>query len=139
MPVLEIFEKDTDYGKGDKRVDLRKAYISGAESREKRIAELEMTVGTLRTFSNEQATCIERLERENTELKDYNKYLRRKRQGGIQKQYNKVAIIKQQKEQLTKAKELLNEFMRITEMVEGFEPDYSELIARAEAFLEEVK
>ena len=36
----------------------------------KRIAELESTVGTLRTFSNEQATCIENLEKENAELKE---------------------------------------------------------------------
>ena len=36
--------------------------------REKRIVELEMTVGTLRTFSNEQATCIERFEKENKVL-----------------------------------------------------------------------
>lgn len=34
------------------------------EEKDKRITELEMTVGTLRTFSNEQATCIERLEKE---------------------------------------------------------------------------
>ena len=46
-----------------------KAYVDSAEPREKRIAELEMTVGTLRTFSDEQATCIERLEKENAELK----------------------------------------------------------------------
>ncbi|WP_405292016.1 hypothetical protein [Methanobrevibacter sp.] len=56
------------------------------EPREKRIAELE---------------------KENAELKEYNKYLRRKRQGGIQKQYNKVAIIKQQNDQLAQATELL--------------------------------
>jgi len=38
----------------------------------KQIENLEMTVGTLRTFSNEQATCIEQLEKENAELKtDY--------------------------------------------------------------------
>ena len=47
------------------------------------------------------------LEKENAELKEYNKYLRRKRQGGIQKQYNKVAIIKQQDEQLANAKEII--------------------------------
>lgn len=34
---------------------------ANAELREKRIAELEITVGTLRTFSNEQATYIESL------------------------------------------------------------------------------
>ena len=33
------------------------------------IEELEMSVGTFRTLSNEQAACIVRLEKENTELK----------------------------------------------------------------------
>jgi RNase P subunit RPR2 len=33
-----------------------------------KVKELEMTVGTLRTFSNEQAACIERLEKEKCEL-----------------------------------------------------------------------
>ncbi len=44
-------------------------YILGAEPREKRIAELEMTVGTLRHFSNEQATCIEKLEAQIEKMK----------------------------------------------------------------------
>lgn len=57
------------------------------------------------------ADRIAELEEENAELKEYNKYLRRKRQGGIQKQYNKVAIIKQQDEQLTKAKEIIKAFL----------------------------
>ena len=38
---------------------------------------------------------------------------------------------------LEQAKEIVREFMRITEMVEGFEPDYSELIQKAEVFLKE--
>ncbi len=40
--------------------------------------------------------------------------------------------------QLTKAKELLNEFMRISKASdEDFEHDYSELIGEAEQFLKE--
>lgn len=35
----------------------------------KQIENLEMTVGTLRAFSNEQAISIEKLEQENSELK----------------------------------------------------------------------
>ena len=39
----------------------------------KRIAELEMTVGTLRSFSNEQATCIERLKGNLLSSEEYGK------------------------------------------------------------------
>ena len=49
---------------------FQKGYLAGAEPREKRIEELEMTVGTLRTFSNEQATCIERLEAQIEKMQD---------------------------------------------------------------------
>jgi hypothetical protein len=52
----------------------------------------------------------------------------------------KDVIIRQQKKQLTKAKELLNEFMRIGKASdEDFEHDYSELIGETEQFLEKVK
>jgi predicted RNase H-like nuclease (RuvC/YqgF family) len=56
------------------------AYLAGAEPREKRIAELEMTVGTLRTFSNEQATNIENLQKENAELKKTVEHYRKERE-----------------------------------------------------------
>ncbi len=47
---------------------------------------------------------------------------------------------KLRKQQLTKAKELLNEFMRISKASdEDFEHDYSELIGEAEQFLSEVE
>ena len=51
------------------RKPCKEAYLAGAEPREKRIAELEMTVGTLRNFSNEQATCIEKLETQIEQMK----------------------------------------------------------------------
>ena len=69
---------------------------------------------TERCFTNEIGCPCEKYKSykdENAELKEYNKYLRRKRQGGIQKQYNKVAIIKQQDKQLTKAKEIIKNLL----------------------------
>ena len=50
-------------------------FLKVAEPREKRIVELEMTVGTLRTFSNEQATCIEKFEEQIEKMKKYGKLL----------------------------------------------------------------
>jgi len=48
----------------------------------------------------------------------------------------KDVIIRQQKKQLTKATDLLNEFMRISKASdEDFEHDYSELIGETEQFL----
>lgn len=45
-----------------------------------------------------------------------------------------------QDEQLTKAKELLNEFMRISKASdEDFEHDYSELIGEAEQFIKDLE
>ena len=55
------------------------SYVMGAEPRERRIEELEMTVGTLRTFSNEQATCIERLKKENEMFKKANEIIAQQR------------------------------------------------------------
>lgn len=47
---------------------------------------------------------------------------------------------KKAEKQLTKAKELLNEFMRISKASdEDFEHDYSELIGETEQFLKEVE
>ena len=75
------------------------------------------------------------LEKENAELKEYNKYLRRQRQGGIQKQYNKVAIIKQQDDQLTKAKEIIEKVAKMYR----YSPRVDEIIEQAEQFLSEVE
>ena len=70
----EAEEKAKKRTKGFKCQDnCEKSYVMGAldfaEPREKRIAELEMTIGTLRTFSNEQAVCIERLEAQIEKMK----------------------------------------------------------------------
>lgn len=43
--------------------------------------------------------------------KEYIQYLKKKRQGGIQKQYNKVKVIKSQDKQLKEAKEIIREYV----------------------------
>jgi hypothetical protein len=69
---------------------------------------------------------IKELKQENEELKN---------------RYDRVDIIGYDAlKNLTKAKELLNEFMRISKASdEDFEHDYSELIGEAEKFLDKVK
>lgn len=71
------------------------------------------------------------LEKENAELKAKNKW------------YSEQVCNKECAEvwgNLTKAKELLNEFMRISKASdEDFEHDYSELIGEAEQFISEVE
>lgn len=71
---------------------------------------------------------ITKLEKENAELKVDNAFYEKACEGAAM-----------MREQLTKAKELLNEFMRISKASdEDFEHDYSELIGEAEQFLKEV-
>ena len=53
---------------------------------------------------------------------------------------NEKVKTKSIEEQLAKAKELLNEFMRISKASdEDFEHDYSELIGETEQFLKEIE
>lgn len=83
-------------------------YLAGAESREKRIEELE---------------------EENAELK-----------ARLQKKINTTTVSDYPYSalKLEEAKELLNEFMRISKASdEDFEHDYSELIGETEQFLKE--
>lgn len=57
-----------------------------------------------------------------------------------EKSFNEVVrVCTEYEKQIEKAKKIIKEFMRITEMVEGFEPDYTELIAKAEAFFGKVR
>lgn len=65
----KFFGKPTDLVDLDNLRIFKNGYLAGAEPREKRNEELEMTVGALRTFSNEQATCIERLEAQIEKMK----------------------------------------------------------------------
>ena len=110
--TISEFSEEEGYYWSQVEQAYEKGALDFAEPREKRIEELErkleQTEKDLADYQFNYPT-IKELEKENAELKEYNKYLRRKRQGGIQKQYNKVAIIKQRDEQLTKAKDLLEE------------------------------
>ena len=76
------------------------------------------------------------LERENAELKELKK---KKEEIEIMTNFCKTCK-KMHTDQLTKARELLNEFMRISKASdEVFEHDYSELIGATEQFLKEIE
>lgn len=128
---------------------VRQAYIASGEPREKRIAELEKHNTKLQQACHKwfmrwretkkdaiyfdsglqkQIEATLKLHKEYEELKE-----RIKSEHEIEARRNNSLI-----SQLTKAKELLNEFMRISKASdEDFEHDYSELIAEAEQFLKE--
>ena len=70
--------------------------------------------------------------------KEYIKYLKRQRQGGIQKQYNKVGIIKELKKKLTEAKELLKRVVEWADWQSGSNcPSFQNIEKDIKAFLEE--
>ena len=88
------------------------AYLAGAEPREEHIADLE---------KEKQNLIDENKKTFNDWLEACNKY-------------GEVNL------KLTKAKELLNEFMRISKASdEDFEHDYSELIGETEQFINEIE
>ena len=65
--------------------------------------------------------------------KEYIKYLKKKRQGGIQKQYNKVKVIKSQDKQLKEAKEIIKNMLGDL----PWTPQGSEIINKAKIFIKE--
>lgn len=91
----------------------------------KRIEELEMTVGTLRTFSNEQTASIERLTKENEKLD---------LQIDTMLEDCKRCAYRKTSEQLEQAKELLELFVQWNYGC-CKEPDYKNLVKQAEQFL----
>jgi len=120
--------------------DYTRGYLNGAEPREKRIEELEMTVGTLRTFNNEQAICIERLEKENAELKAtltagsmFNKSLNADNKYLTEERDKYRNMVFDTKDQLAQAKEIIKDLLE-------YNKDhwlYSDIKKQAEQFLKE--
>ena len=148
MTKEELEKEATEYALewGDKTdgtyACCRDGYLAGALPREERIAELEEKLEqTEKDLEDYQFNYpkIKELEQKNAELKEYNKYLRRKRQGGIQKQYNKVAIIKQQDEHLTNAKDIIREFVEWANWQGSNCPSFKSIQDKAEQFLSEVE
>lgn len=83
---------------------------------------------------------IEELEQENAELKEANRVLIEAKGIDDDIDWKALADKAEVTKQLTEAKELLNEFMRISKASdEDFEHYYSELIGKAEQFLKEVE
>ena len=59
--LAELEKRCANYEMTISKMEKGTCDICKETEKDKRITELEMTVGTLRTFSNEQATCIENL------------------------------------------------------------------------------
>ena len=99
--------------------------------------EMDYYADILAEFATE---VTKELEKENAEQKERISTLEQ-----IKKEHTDYTIKVEEertcaKEQLTKAKELLNEFMRISKASdEDFEHDYSELIGEAEQFLKDLE
>ena len=102
------------------------------ELREKRNRTIE-TLDDIKAVLGLDELYIDELEKENAELKSDNDA--RKFAMAMSEK-----VEKKFREENAKAKELLNEFMRISKASdEDFEHDYSELVAEAEQFLSEVE
>lgn len=106
------------------RMWFKAGYLAGAEPREKRIKYLEMTVGTLRTFSNEQTTCIEELEKEYVELQEGLSVL------NASNSFNK--------EQLTEATKIIKELLDTQYQLDPYRDIFKDRIIKAEKFLQEI-
>lgn len=82
LHILEIQKQNGELtDELTKKADTNHQLVEQMAELNERCSELEMTVGTLRTFSNEQATCIERLEKENEIFKKANEIIAQQRDG----------------------------------------------------------
>lgn len=96
------------------QVQVKQAYIAGKKSMQKENMELK-----------------KQIEKRNKELQEELSACKfaMTMSGNVEKQL---------REQIEKAKEIIREFFRITTVIDDdFEPDYSQLIEKAEAFLKE--
>lgn len=115
--------------------DLKKAFEAGQKDLEKENAELKEKLNNLASVAKVRLANWQKYEKENAELKELDRSYKQLLDKGSTTLMNER--LKSYK-QLTKAKNLLNEFMRISKASdEDFEHDYSELIAEAEQFLKE--
>jgi hypothetical protein len=122
---------------------VKQAYLAGAEPREKRIAELEhqLTHRNCLDCSNHSSKLRMRtldLEKENAELKDYRLTTLAKQQTDMSKYaLNLEHKLSWYDDQLTKAKEIIKEFMKyeINEYDGSLEIHFEELKKQAEQFL----
>lgn len=115
-----------------RRKIVRENYKNKLSKAEKQMAELEGQVTRAFEVLEGKRKKIEELEQENATLKKQLEAL----SGDIP--WNELKDVSEVTKELTEAKDLLNEFMRISKASdEDFEHDYSELIGEAERFLEE--
>ena len=117
-----------------------RAYLAGAEPREKRIEEKnDLLAKAVEQIRSLYYIIQGRIDYEgNTQIGD-EMYRAEKLIKEIKNDNPKEQMQYSTSPSCTKATELLNEFMRISKASdEDFEHDYSELIAKAEAFLKEV-
>ena len=128
---------------------LERAYICGRRKSENRIAKLEKENAELKAVLYcSRETCDNcgfidcenfQRQRKSVPCSQYISYKDRLKR--LDKEFNVIANEYGKAEsKLTKAKEFLNEFMRISKAIdEDFDPDYSELIGETDQFLKEVE
>ena len=119
-----------------------KAYLAGAEPREKRIAELEKKVGKLEFALENKTVDYDKLEKENAEL---NNFIMQSKKDGISP--INALIIKNLGNQLTKATEIIKKFSEFVNNEIEYDPEHpqehtdlwNKLCEQVEQFLKDIK